>query len=170
MATAYELEHDVLTKVWRRNLTPDDALFSTAAGSNGLSVISGTLSVDRGHWVQLNASGKAVVASAAASARGAMPVWSGGVDRFDVSGGITVVYGAHVAKTTGFLASPTNAAYAVGVELTLRDDGDGNAVLDSAASGEFVVALVEAAPTAATAKFANGLLAISTDNAGYFKP
>jgi len=169
MASEYKLVNDVLTKVWRRNLDPDDTLFSEPAGTDGLSVTGGKLAVERGHWVQRNAAGKAVAAGFGASAANAWPVWSGGKGRFDTVGGITVVYGDHVAESTGFLASPTNGAYAPGIELTLRDDGDGNAVLDSAASGEFIVAHVEAAPSGVSVKFPDGLLEISTLHAGYEK-
>jgi len=169
MASEYKLENDVMTKVWRRNLDPDDSLFSEVPGTNGLSVTGGRLAVERGHWVQLNAAGKAVVAGFGADAKNAWPVWSGGAGRFDAAGGITVVYGDHVAESTGFLASPTNGAYAPGIELTLRDDGNGDAVLDSAASGEFIVAHVEAAPSGVSAKFPDGLLLISTLHAGYEK-
>lgn len=170
MATEYKLEHDVLTKIWRRNVLPDDTLFATTPGTDGLSVINGTLRVDRGQWIQLNANDKAVAAGFGAAARGSMPVWSGGKDRFDIGGGITVVFSDHVARTTGFLATPTNGAFVPAAELTLRDDGDGNAVLDTAASGEFVVALVEQAPADVSPRFPNGLLKISTEQAGYVKP
>ena len=171
MAEEYKLELDVLTKVWRRNLTPDASLFATAAGTDGLSVINGELAVERGHWVRLNAAGEAIAAGFGASAVGAVPVWSGGAGRKDAIGGITAIYGQHVAFTTGFDPTPTNGAYAPAVELTLADDGSGNAILDSAASGNFVVAHVEDDPAGTvSAKFANGLLKISTLHAGYFKP
>jgi len=165
VANEYRLEHDVLTKVWRRNLDPDTTLFATAAGTNGLSVVSGTLDVVRGEWVQLNSSNKAIRSAVGDLCAGAMPVWSGGEGRFDAVGGITAVWGPHVAKTSQF--DPAGV-YAPGTELTVELSSS-KTRLKVAASGNYVVALVEQAPSGASVAFPDGLLQVSSHGAGYFK-
>lgn len=91
-----------LTMIYRRNLQPDDTLKSAAAIQGGISLGNRTINLFEGQWVTINASGLAVVATAANSPTGlAYPAFTGG-ERLDPEGGLTVILGSWVATTNFF--------------------------------------------------------------------
>lgn len=109
-----------LTMIWRRQITPADALLSAVTTQAGIALAERTVSVAEGQWVTMDASGNAVIADSAAGpgATGlAWPVFSGG-DRLDMKGGLTVLHGKWVAHTSFFDQA---GVYAVGTLLKVND-------------------------------------------------
>ena len=179
----------------RRNLTPSSNIHSAQAlASNGLSLAGGTLSIETGEWVGLNASGQAddaiTLANGASNVglidsgdsvpfASVFPVWTGGTDRRDANYGITVPQGLYHGRTTGFVADVTTVTalggafagrpttYRAGLPLTLvSDDGAtlGRSVLVPAKATEYVVAICEG--TAVTVG-SDTMLPFTTFGAGF---
>jgi hypothetical protein len=109
-----------LTMIWRRQVTPADALLSAVTTQAGIALAERTVAVAEGQWVSLDSSGNAVIADSAlggGSTGLAWPVFSGG-DRLDMKGGLTVLHGKWVAHTSFFDQAGT---YAVGTLLKVND-------------------------------------------------
>ena len=103
-----------LTMIWRRQLTPADALLSAVTTQAGIALAEQTISIDEGQWVTLDSLGNAIVAPNSTTLP-AWPAFSGG-DRFDPKGGITVLHGKWVVDTSYF---DQDGVYAVGTFLQI---------------------------------------------------
>jgi hypothetical protein len=159
-----------LTMIWRRQLTPADALLSAITTQAGSALAERTVNVLEGQWLTLDASGNAVIADAASGggAQGlAWPCWSGG-SRMDLKGGLTVLHGSYVADTSFF---DSTGSYAVGTMLQIGTGTVQGAVgttgclkpITIAAVADLikVVARVERAPYGVSPQCPAGLIRIS---------
>lgn len=160
-----------LTSIWRRNFEPADAILSAVTVQAGIALAERTISIFEGQWITLDASGKAVVATAALTVNGmAWPVFSGG-DRLDPKGGLTVLHGSWVAQTNFF---DKNSSFNVGDFLQI-DSGTVNINgVDTAVEGTLkpititadattlarVVARVEREAIGVTSETPDGILTI----------
>lgn len=154
-----------LTMVYRRQVTPADALFSAVSTQAGVALAEQTLSLKEGQWVMLDSSGNAIVATDATTAA-IGPVWSGG-DRLDPKGGVTVLHGPWIAMTTYFNDA---GSYAVGTFLQIGTASVQGVAAQTgaltpitlAAFGDIfkVVAVVEKAPFGLSPEAPNGVLQI----------
>lgn len=154
-----------LTMIWRRMLTPADALLSAVTTQAGSALAERTINLAEGQWVTFDASGNAIVAPDATTLP-AHPVWSGG-DRLDPKGGITVLHGPWIADTSYFVDTGT---YAVGTLLQIATGSVQGVAAQSgaleditlAAVGDVhkVVARVERTPFGVSAETPNGTMRI----------
>lgn len=163
-----------LTMIFRRNFEPADGLLSAVTVQAGQALGVRQIIAFEGQWVTLDASGKAIIATAANTPNGqAWPLFTGG-DRLDPNGGVTVLHGPWIADTSFF---DKNSTFAAGDFLSI-DSGTVNINgVDTAVEGTLkpvtvsavadlakVVARVERAPIGVAPETPDGVMRIHSVN------